>query len=497
MTGFLPVRANECGTILPGGFHSPTFFWCALVFNAAFATVYVATDLNLFYDGSFFSLTIAVGRPWNLLWCNFPGRFAASYLLTAFPAQLYGDATGSASAAVRLYAILYICWPTIGIAATRLLDRTDDKHFSAYCNVASVTTPLFTFGFPTEVWITCALFWPTLCCCACTKHFSAPCWMFFLLLPLFGFTHEVSIVFFPLFFMVTAIFNHGVRRAFMLTAIVAVLACWVFVESYISPCFPWARSFIHASARNMLTPSNLVNSVSISIGAAMGGWLLAAAVINRTRTEPAKATLLPFVVGFVFLSIYTYYARDQIYGVERYPARTLVAVQTFGFGVLCVGSLLVWHADRLLLFGQAVSATARSMLGSRGTVVRRGITVFVVYSVVAHLYANAKFVRYWLALNTDLDEIVAGAGVVPIGFGLIALDEDVVTITRGVGVASDEWRLASSSVTSHVVMLAPGYDTKRLVHSLVTLTGGTCENAKALEEARGAIGPNINQYISM
>src|SRR5262249_29989332 len=166
---------------------------------------------------------------------------------------------------------------------TRLLDRTQDKRLSAYCNVASVTTPFFTFGFPTEIWIMCALFWPTLCCCVCARSSYVPFLVFFLLLPLFIFTHEVAIIFVPLLVFVVVKSNLGIRRATMLAAIAAVLVCWTFVEAYLPPCFPWARSFIQASARAMLSPRNVVNSVSISILFAMAGWLCAAAAIHRTR----------------------------------------------------------------------------------------------------------------------------------------------------------------------------------------------------------------------
>src|SRR5262249_15611253 len=161
----------------------PSFFWRAMGFNFAFAVAYVTAELTLCSDGSFFSFTMAVRRPWDLLCCNFPCRRSTADLLTSAPALLNHQAIRTATSSQRLYAITSLCWPGVGIMATRMLYRTADKRCSAYFNVASLTTPLFTFGFPTEVWMTCALFWPALCCCACANPSSVPFWLSFLLLP--------------------------------------------------------------------------------------------------------------------------------------------------------------------------------------------------------------------------------------------------------------------------------------------------------------------------
>src|SRR5262249_41763917 len=154
----------------------------------------------------------------------------------------FGDETGGGSGAVRLYAILYICWPTLGVIATRLLDSTDDKHFSAYCNVATLTAPLYSFAFPTEIWILFALFWPVLCCCACAQNSFMRLGAALLLLPLFLFTHETAILFLPILAWVVISSCHGWQRILLVTAIVAVAAGWIAVRVLVPPCFAWQAS---------------------------------------------------------------------------------------------------------------------------------------------------------------------------------------------------------------------------------------------------------------
>jgi len=47
-------RPTRALAILPAVAYSPGFFWFALVFSVVFAAIYVATDMNLFFDGSIF-----------------------------------------------------------------------------------------------------------------------------------------------------------------------------------------------------------------------------------------------------------------------------------------------------------------------------------------------------------------------------------------------------------------------------------------------------------
>jgi hypothetical protein len=478
-------------TLLPKAFHSLAFFWLTLGVSIAYATVYVATDLNLFYDGGLFSFLVATGRPWDLFWCNFPARFA-NLLLTVFPARLFGDVTGSGSGAVLVYAILYSCWPTLGVLATRFLDSTADKHFSAYCNVATLTTPFYTFGFPTEIWILFGLFWPLLCCFACTQQSFLRLGAALVLLPLFLFTHETAILFLPILAWVAISSCHGWQRVTLLTAIVVVAAGWIAVKALVPLCFPW-----RASPLWLLIDRPLINMVSVGIAVAMTGWLVTLVLARITRLGDDAATYLPLAAGAAVLVLYLYLTADWMHGLSRYPARVLVVLQTFALACICVG-LFVIASKHQPGAGWASKAmmNALARLGPRigpriGPSIRLGLVAFVGISVVAHGYAALPFVGAWIALNRELDQIVTNGAPVPAGFALATLADGRVTIVTGADAPTRAFRLASGSIAAHVIMRAPGFETKRLlVPGRESAIQHDCEYGKSIERAPGAIGPS-------
>jgi hypothetical protein len=478
-------------TLLPTAFHSRAFFWFTLAVSIGYAIVYVVTDLNLFYDGAGFSFLVATSRPWDLFWCNFPGRFT-TFLLTVFPAQLLGEVTGSGSGAVLFYAILYICLPTLGVVATRFLDSTDDKHFSAYCNVATLTTLFYTFGFPTEVWILFGLFWPTLCCCACAQYSFVRLGAALVLLPLFLFTHEAAILFLPILAWVAIGSCHDWQRALVLTAIVAVAAGWLAVKMLVPLCYPW-----RASALWMLADRPLINMVSVGIAVATAGWLVTLVLTRITRLGNETATYLPLAAGAAILALYLYLAADWIHGLSRYPARVLVVLQTFALACICVGHFMTGRKHPPPEVGWASTAMTNVLARFRVNI-SRGFVAFVGISIVAHSYATATFVNAWMAFNREIDQIVTNGAPVPAGFGLVSLEEGSATFVVGTDVPSPAFRLATGAISAHVIMHAPGFETKRLlVPGKESVIRSDCEYGKSLERAPGAIGPSTVTLIRL
>jgi hypothetical protein len=470
-------------TLLPRAFHSLAFFWFTLAVSIAYAVVYVATDLILFYDGAGFSFLVATGRPWELFWCNFPARFT-NVLLTVFPAQWFGEVTGSSSGAVLLYAILYICWPTLGVVATRLLDSTDDKHFSAYCNVATLTTPFYAFGFPTEIWMLFGLFWPTLCCCACAQHSFVRLGAALVLLPLFLFTHEAAVLFLPILAWAAIGSCHGWQRAVILAAMVAVAAGWLAVKMLVPLCYPW-----RASPLWMLVDRPLINMVSVGIAVAMVGWLVTLVLTRIARLGEEAATYLPLAASAAALALYLYLAADWMHGLSRYPARVLVLLLTFALACVCVGQFMIGrkHQPEAGWASKAMmNVTAR--LGAN---IRRGVVTFVGLSIVAHGYATVPFVNAWMALNREIGQIVTNGAPVPAGFSLLSLEDGRAASVTGMDVPSRAFRLVTPPIALHVIMRAPAFETKRLlVAAQGTAIRFDCEYWKSIERAPGAIGPS-------
>lgn len=472
--------------LLPAAVYSPVFFWFTLAVSILYAAVFVATDLNLFYDGGLFSAVVAVGRPWEIYFCNFPARLGA-YSLGVIPAAQFGRLTGSGAGAVHLYAILYICWPTLGVVATRLLDNTTDKHVSAFCNVATLTTPYYAYGFPTEVWISFALFWPTLCCCICAQSSIVRLAALFVLLPLLLFTHEAAILFFPILAGVAICFCRGRQRLLILATIVAVLALWAAVRGLVPACSPRQLSPLQ-----MLAGRPFVNLVSVGIAVAMAAWLVALVVAETAKLGRERANDLPLMAGAIVLALYVYLTADSIYGLERYPARTLVLAQTFALGCICVGQLLI---ERHSPGTSWAMEFATKLLERYSMNIKRAVVAFLGFSIVAHGYATATFVAAWMDFNKEIARIAFDGAPAPKGFATLSLEHGKVAGTQA---QPRSWRLATASTPVHVIMRAPGFETKRLVIIDASAEGPTwfnCEHGKALERAPGAIGPTSAALI--
>ena len=132
-----------------------------LCWAALFPIVGLRYQLQTYGDGSLFTYAIAVQEAWAFHWHNISGRFTV-YLLAHAPAEAYLALTGNARSAVALYGLIFFSAPLLGLWATFALDRSAKRTlFTFACVSTSASLPLV-FGFPTEMWVAHALFWPTL-----------------------------------------------------------------------------------------------------------------------------------------------------------------------------------------------------------------------------------------------------------------------------------------------------------------------------------------------
>lgn len=441
--------------LLPAWLYSSTFFWFTVAVTVVYSVVYVTTNLNLFFDGSSFSVAVASGRPWQLCWCNFPGRFA-SYFLESVPASAFGQLTGSGAGAVHVYAGLYIIWPTLGVVATRYIDCTNGRHISVFCNIATLTLPAYVFGFPTEVWIFFGVLWPTLACCACAQNSLWRVGLALVLLPLLAFTYEGAIPFFSILVATTILRCFGIRRSILLAAIVSTLSGWVAVKMFVPPCFEF-----RPNPFNMLSLGSMINSVSAGIALVMTGWLSAALFVRLAKVEESKQRYFPLIVSAAVFVVYSYVTLGKLHAHTRYVVRYFVLYQTFVMAALCVACLAAQDMGKQGRLGRQLSVLEGALRGRFARQFRQGVSVFVAVSVLTHAYGLAKFLQRWTAVNEEIDQIVRSGASVPEGYSLFTLDGDEVIVTPGSGLASPAWATMSYSVAFHSVLRAPGFSTLR------------------------------------
>src|SRR5262249_36941933 len=132
-----------------------------LVWSFAFVLVALVYELQLYADGAMFSYAVAVQDVWAFHWHNIANRITV-FFLALWPAEIFVGLTGHPTGGIVVYGFLFNVAPLIGLGWTFIGDRSRNRViFTFACGSTALLCPLV-FGFPTEMWMAHALFWPTL-----------------------------------------------------------------------------------------------------------------------------------------------------------------------------------------------------------------------------------------------------------------------------------------------------------------------------------------------
>jgi hypothetical protein len=132
-----------------------------LCWSIAFAVIALPCQLELYGDGAMFSYAVAVQDVWAFHWHNISGR-SSVFLLSLWPAETVVGMTGSPWAGIITYGLLFYAYPLIGLLLTYMADRSHGRFFFVYACCSTALLGPLVFGFPTEMWLAHAIFWPAL-----------------------------------------------------------------------------------------------------------------------------------------------------------------------------------------------------------------------------------------------------------------------------------------------------------------------------------------------
>src|SRR5947199_2817211 len=164
-----------------------------LCWSVALPVIALFYQLGLYGDGAMFSYAVAVRDVWAFHWHNISGRTSV-FLLTLLPAEALVRITGNPWAGIIAYGLLFYISPLIGLAVTYATDRSPGRIIFVYaCASTALLCPLI-FGFPTEIWLAHAIFWPALALSHYAKPTSAGAMLVFTAWLLLAFTHEGAMV---------------------------------------------------------------------------------------------------------------------------------------------------------------------------------------------------------------------------------------------------------------------------------------------------------------
>jgi hypothetical protein len=461
-----------------------------LGWSVLFVLVGVGFRLQLYGDGSIFSYSVAVRAGWAYHFHNISDRmfvFAYSHL----PAEAYVAATGDARGGIFLYGLLFFAAPLAGLLVTFAADRSPGRTiFACACLSTTCLCPLV-FGFPTEMWVAHAMFWPTLALCHYAgRGIGGTAAMLAAMLAL-ALSHEGGLVFACAIVVTVAL--RGLRDAAFLRAagvFAAVLAVWLAVKLALPPG-AYYGSIIPAATAIFFDPHRLLASDFLMLlVAALAAYGVVLLVLRRI--VPAPAPLIAFALVALALAAYWLWFDRALHTQDRYYVRTVIFFATPVLGGLAalralraeaaLGLPTPWMERLATGLADGVAALAR------GEAARAAAGAILVLTL-AHAVETTKFVAAWTRYEAAVRALATGTASDP-ALG----DARFVSTDR---IDADTNRMHWQTTTQFLsVLLAPGLRPNRLV---VDPSAGyfwlPCQRATAIEQADLAVPVESRRLI--
>lgn len=445
-----------------------------LSWSLLFVAIGLQYELQLYGDGSIFSYSIAVRDAWAFHWHNISGRLFV-YLFSFLPAEAYVGLTQDFKGGIVVYGILHFSAPFVGLIATLATDRSSNRTIFTYaCGSTACVCPLV-FGFPTEMWMAHALFWPALAACHhAGRGVGGTAAVFSLLLALI-LTHGGALIFAATIVLTLALRGWQdslFRRA--AGSFLAALAIWGIVVVAIPPDDYFSR-IVTAAAINFINLKNLLCSEFLLLLGALAVYAIL--FVPFRRFNPVNAHVHATMAAAALLTIYWLRLDQSLHTADRYVVRTALLIATPTLGAMAILTVLSTQA-RLRL---PVPHLWRLKTAFASAELTKPIIGALTLVMLVHAVETVKFAEAWTEYKTALRTLAMGAWSDP------ALGDS--TFVSSARIQFDLNRLSWYSTTPYLsVLVAPGFKPARLV---VDPHAGyfwlSCQTAKSNHEADRAL----------
>jgi hypothetical protein len=358
-----------------------------LAWSVAFVIIALVCQLELYGDGAMFSYAVAVRDVWAFHWHNISGRTSV-YLLTLLPAEALAGITGSPWAGIIAYGLLFYISPLIGLAATYAADRSPGRIIFVYaCGSTALLCPLI-FGFPTEMWLAHAIFWPALALGHYAKPTRAGTLLLFTTWLLLAFTHEAALV---LLLAIAAtltlrgIWSATFARAAICLTIIAILAA--IAKIAFPPDDYYADAFLRAALHFFDLEIFKVPVVLVLLAAVL---TYGAIFMLLSASLPRGACVGALIVLLGLLCVYWLHFDPSVHASSRYYLRTALVIATPPLGALAAITAVTREAIGFNRLGKLQLA-----LVWPGGKLCALASIFLVANLI-HVTETGKFVTSWI-----------------------------------------------------------------------------------------------------
>jgi hypothetical protein len=420
-----------------------------ICWSVLFVIVGLGYELQLYGDGSIFSYSIAVEDAWAFHWHNILGRVFV-YLFSYVPAETYVALSRDPRGGILIYGFLFFVAPLLGVIATWMADRSRGHTIFGYaCGSTACLCPLI-FGFPTEVWMAHALFWPALALCHhAPRGFGGTIAVFVALLML-TFTHEGALIF-VVAILATLLLRERGGTTFIRAGASAlvVISIWVLVKAIFPPDMYFAvvfdRAALHVFDISIFTSdlAQLLFGVFVIYGIGMYVFW---------RLSPTNAAAYGVsIVSFALVAHWLWFDH-ALHADNRYYMRTIVLISTPILGAFAAAYALRAEGHLALV----IPLLMRLMRVLESGVMARAATGALLLVMLVHVVETTKFVAAWARYKDAVRVLALGtASYTELG------DPHFVSAAR---IDAQLNRLAWSSTSQFLsVLLAPNFAPSRLV----------------------------------
>jgi hypothetical protein len=373
-----------------------------LCWSVAFIVIALAYQLELYGDGAMFSYAVAVQDVWAFHWHNIPGRTSV-YLLTLLPAEVLAAITGDPWVGIVAYGFLFYVAPLAGLAATYAADRSPGRLIFLYaCGSTALLCPLI-FGFPTEMWLAHALFWPALALSHYARSTILGAAFVFATLVLLAFTHEGAFVL--LIAVLGTLALRGLRsmpflRGIAILLVIAVLAA---TSKILFPPDEYYADAFRRAALHFFDPAIFRVEIIVELLAAIGIYAALLGLISIWFLKRACILALPILVAL--FCVYWLRFDHSVHANSRYYMRTALVIAIPLLGAMAAFAVMTREG----LISKPLAKIQHALSSPRMACALASILIAV---TLIHVVETAKFVTAWsryreaiatLAMSQDSD----------------------------------------------------------------------------------------------
>ena len=347
-----------------------------------------------------FSYAVAVQDVWAFHWHNISGR-SSVFLLSLLPAETVVGMTGSPWAGIITYGLLFYVYPLIGLILTYIADRSHGRLFFVYaCCSTALLCPLV-FGFPTEMWLAHAIFWPALTLSHYAKQSIGGVVVVFVAQLVLAFTHEGALVL--LLAILATLVPRGLRGPLFLrslTGLIVILLLAAASKVALPPDDYYAGVLLRA-ALHFFDLEIFKIEVVLLLLAALTAYGVILVVISPLSSERAWI----YSLGLILVSLIVYWLQfdHSVHASSRYYLRTALVLLIPMLGAMAALSAMA--GDGIAI--RPLAGLQHVLTSPSNQTLSVLAAAFVIVTSI-HAVETWKFVAAWTDYRAAITALAAG-----------------------------------------------------------------------------------------